>query len=203
MELVRHAQRRGLAVRVADGDPYELNCSLPLFVSRVAGPDNVGSSIDALLALTAFLPGCAYLYLPILLDYIPEHFWRPPSPGESGSEVPAAGSDAVLRAPNRAPIDARFVPQPSVAIRRRKLLEDFLQLRAEWDTDFGQNESFSASASDNGILEVRNVRRGVSLWINFSHRALSLPPNTSRRSATGGNRDSRVINPLGFVVVRS
>ncbi len=70
--LVRKAAEFGISARVIGGEPYELNCSLPYLYGQGTNAPGQSARIEMAVAISAFVPGWCFLYLPALLNYIPE-----------------------------------------------------------------------------------------------------------------------------------
>jgi hypothetical protein len=70
--LVRRAAAVGIKARIVDGEAYELNCSLPHLCGRDTDQEGRHRRLLIAVAISAFVPGWCFLYLPMLLDYEPE-----------------------------------------------------------------------------------------------------------------------------------
>lgn len=68
--LAALAESLDLGLRTINGNPYELNCSLPHVFSKVA--EDVFAPVRMTVVLTAVIDGIPYLYLPYLLGFQPE-----------------------------------------------------------------------------------------------------------------------------------
>ena len=71
-ELARLCNDWNLPVRVVNGERYEINSSLPFICSLGVDEPTTWQRILLVIALTGFLPGIPYLYLPFILGDIPE-----------------------------------------------------------------------------------------------------------------------------------
>jgi hypothetical protein len=72
-ELIEKAGDFGIPARIIEGSPYELNCSLPHLFSCGVAKDQGWHRIEIAVAVSCFISGWGSLYLPILLDHIPEN----------------------------------------------------------------------------------------------------------------------------------
>ena len=70
--LVDLAGRFGIRARNVGGEPYELNCALPDLLHRGTTPEGRWRRIEIAVAVSAFVSEWCFLYLPMLLDFVPE-----------------------------------------------------------------------------------------------------------------------------------
>jgi sucrose phosphorylase len=88
VELVCRAEAWGIPARSINGGPYELNCSLPYLLGYGLSDELRWRRICAAAAISAFVPGWCWLYLPMLLDHIPERAGVPTSDPRSLNRLP-------------------------------------------------------------------------------------------------------------------
>ena len=72
--FVRRAAAVGIKARIVDGEAYELNCSLPHLCGHNTDQEGRHRRLLIAVAISAFVPGWCFLYLPMLLDYEPERY---------------------------------------------------------------------------------------------------------------------------------
>lgn len=191
-DLEELSRRWSLPMRTADGDNYELNSSLPFICSL--GVDEAGTwrRILLIVALTSFLSGTPYFYLPFLVGDIPE------------SRTPRH-SDEDPRALNRCRLEfdaLRRFSSSSVAGSLRTLLTVMEAVR------LGSRENISASTlSSNSeetalILSRDNSRYVLACNLGTKHGVDFRHADNLRLVWQEGVSDS-MIEPLGVGIWRN
>ncbi len=71
-KILNFADSKKIKIRIANGTPYELNCSAPYLYSLINPGINVYDTILFSIAVTGMMPGWSYFYLPYIMGYIPE-----------------------------------------------------------------------------------------------------------------------------------
>src|SRR5690606_19223699 len=66
-KLLNFAKENNLNVRISGGSPYELNCSAPFLYSLIAPNIKIENIILFTIAITGFMPGWCYFYLPYVM----------------------------------------------------------------------------------------------------------------------------------------
>ena len=116
--LVDVAARFGIPVRKVEGEPYELNCALPDLLHRGTTPEGRWRRIEIAVAVSAFVSEWCFLYLPMLLDFVPDV---------------DAEADGDPRSSNRQPMPARVWRELAASERGeslRRLLAGLVRVHA-------------------------------------------------------------------------
>jgi hypothetical protein len=182
--LVDLANAEGLSVRVIDDDPYELNASFPRICAIRVSQPQTWQRLELAIALTCFLPGVAYLYLPMLLGYTPEY-----------EASPTEHSDP--RVLNRLPMPTRYVD----SLHREAAFSDLLDT-VGW---FSRQPRASLGAAQE--IGVRSTRSVLTVLLPKDDLAISLNLSTSEPAQVPSGRPLHArryadghLGPLGFVV---
>lgn len=117
----------GLAIRVVNDVPYEVNSSFPHICAVGVDRDLMFARIELAITLAMLIPGVPYLYLPILYGWRPEPALRRTADGRSDP-----------RRTNRIPIAREYVDAEHRAGRLRRMrrtLDVLMRLRAAYGLD--------------------------------------------------------------------
>lgn len=184
--LLCYAQRYNLSLRSVDGSPYELNSSFPYLCSLGVGPEQMRSRIDLAVAITGFLPGWSYFYLPALIGHIPER-----------SVVPA--DDPRLLNRQRIPLAVANAYLQSNACSSTF---DLLAWLAAMHKEYGEKEEFSVESVaciGSHLLSIKRASARIQLLANFDcTNSVSVANMTSGQWIGGHKSTADVVEPLGF-----
>jgi hypothetical protein len=187
--LVSESEVLGVEVRVIDEDPYEINTSLPLLYGRSVTNEQMFSRLELALAVTAFVPGWPYYYLPALLGYAPEGDY----PGDNDP-----------RSVNRQPISREHVAE-YVSSGRSTRLRSTLELLTRIEESFLASEPLephSVEVLAPSTLVIRRNAGEVGIAANFSKDS----PADVGRVLSGqtviwnGSLSGDRLDPLGYCV---
>lgn len=187
--LVRNASAIGITPRIIDGEPYELNSSLP-FLYRGSGntSDLRNARLHIAFALAAFVPGIAYLYLPALLGFEPE-------------AVGTADEDP--RTLNRLPVPVAFLQnllRASFARLSSELINDLLALNLGPGDPAQRRDNDVHYVPDSALLIVRSDL-SMAMLANFSSSKQAIVAPWILQSAVCTRRlHENLLDPMGFVI---
>jgi hypothetical protein len=189
-ELTTVARRLGVPSRIIGGSAYELNCTLPYLFSRDVDTSQGWHRIEIAIAVSGFISGWCFLYLPLLLNYFPE--WE-------GSQANIAGDDP--RSLNRQPIPAK-VWRRFLRSSRCKDVRALLSYLASVG-DGGHVTCFpsaEAPAEFKGrVLTVDCASHEVLLAANVdASRCIDVGSSVRGRLQLGRRVSGRTLGPLGF-----
>lgn len=189
--IVSFTRKLDLPLRMSDGEPYELNCSAPYLYECAGTREDVPDIIDLALAVSGIVPGWCYIYLPLLMGFIPETL----------STLPIDP-----RALNRTPIPIQVVTDyigSAIAKRRLRLLDVLVEMH---DDPLFVSESGVAQANvvDDGLLYIAVAAGRYTLIANFGiSECRMVPPEPSRELIYGSRYHDEVLGPFGFALWRS
>ena len=174
-----------LPVRSEDGEPYEINSSLPYICSLGVCEDSTWQRVVLIIVLTGFLSGIPYFYLPFVLCEIPEKW--------------ASIADKDPRSLNRSRIDIARIEKFSKSLRGtqlREALQTIYKVRIFHPEE--RVETVTSSSEPSVLILFRDSRRCV-FACNFSttHVATLRLPN-AMRLVWGSRTANRTLGPLGF-----
>jgi hypothetical protein len=192
--LVRHASAIGIPPRMINGEPYELNSSLP-FLYRIGAnsSDLRNARLHIAFALAAFAPGIAYLYLPALLGFEPE----------------VAGIDGIHdedpRSLNRLAVPTACLQellQDNFVRSSSDLIDDLLALElGPGDPGLRHSEDIHCVA-DSVLLMIRSDL-GMAMLANFSSSKQAIVAQHVLQGAICTRRlQQNLLEPLGFLIWR-
>jgi len=156
----------GIPIRVENGDPYELNCSLP-FLLQNAFPDYGDRALELAIVITGMSSGLAYFYLPILLNYSPET--------NTNSQAKNEAYDP--RELNREPITFNHLKKEKTkkwVVKCKMLLDTLSKIRANSDLP-DQDFKTSMNTYDKNVLTSITEDGRYRLVANLSGEQISLP----------------------------
>jgi len=185
-ELQRICEEWDLPVRIVDGESYEINSSLPFICSLGVNKKETWQRILLVIALTGFLPGIPYFYLPFILCDIPE--------------ARSIELDNDPRSLNRARLLISHIAKFTKSIRRGQL-HTLLRNIDRARTLYPDNGSTTVLSSDNADSVLVLTRDGDSCLFacNFSTRQDAMLKLSKKMKLIWGNRASnRTLGPLGF-----
>lgn len=190
-KLLQLASKYGLKVREIDGSPYEFNYSLPYLCSLgVSKIEDVMKKVELIIAVTGFLPGWSYMYLPFLSGYIPE-----------------------LSHPLTSELDPRIMNRQSIPVSQQKAVFDSppyssIYALLTWlgelhkESIHEAKESFIVHSSKvlrDGLLSMQRENSRIQLLANFSHsRSVKVLNLTNGKWFMGRGSSQQIIEPLGF-----
>ncbi|MGA2269043.1 MAG: alpha-amylase family glycosyl hydrolase [Bryobacteraceae bacterium] len=184
--IVSIAQRFALPIRISNGEYYELNSSFPHVCSLGVDGEGMWARLRMIAALTAFLPGWSYFYLPILLGDVPEDRYR---------------GDADPRLVNRLPLDPGSINTflASRDFNRMRLLLAYLfDLSHPSSDDHGLADPCVGLYGDS-VICVNWPGAGARLLCNFSkNRSLRLEVLHLAEPAYSERANATELRPLGF-----
>jgi hypothetical protein len=154
-DLIELSEAFGLEVRVIDGDPYEVNASLPYLYRLGVTTDQMLARVELSVAVTAFVPGWPYYYLPAILGYVPEDDHE---------------ADADPRSINRQPVSYRHVVE-YVASGRSVRVRDLLRVLGDIVGSFSRSEPLGPQSVETlapSTLVIRRNGGAVGIAANFS-----------------------------------
>jgi hypothetical protein len=185
-QLAAFAERCGIAVRVVDGVPYELNCSLPFLCSEGGERvDLVEARLEVALAISGFVSGWTYLYLPAIAGYSPEF---------DGTKDQEADPRALNRTPIPMSAWERFLGSSlrSTLVELATVIDEFKV------ASVARDESERARALSEEVLSIEYPKSRVRLCVNLNpdqETRIDFPSGRmlfGRRIVRGG------LGPLGF-----
>lgn len=189
-QLVDEAASYDLHPRIIEGEPYEFNCSLPFLCSLGIKQSEIWDRLKLAIAITSFLPGWTYLYLPFLLGYIPEHDY-------DFSNDP--------RALNRNPISS-LAWQTFVSSRHHDETRVLLEFLVKQEVDYLEKEDLqieNGKRYSKGLLVIKRRESKFCILANFnSNRSVDVKHLTSGDWLGGWRASSSRIEPFGFGIVR-
>jgi sucrose phosphorylase len=187
--LVSESAALGVEVRVIDDDPYEINTSLPFMYGRSVAHEQMLARLELALAVTAFVPGWPYYYLPALLEYAPEGHYK---------------GDTDPRSVNRRPISREHIAA-HIASGRSTRLRSILELLGRIEESFVGSERLEPQSVEVLVPSTLVIRRNsgeVGIVANFSKAA----PTDVRHVLNGktviwdGGLSGGRLDPLGYCV---
>jgi hypothetical protein len=189
-QLVSVATSFGIDTRIIRGIPYELNCSLPYLFSKGVSGVEAWWRIELAVAISSFISGWCFLYLPMLIGHVPETDNRP---------VDQASTDP--RSLNRRPIPyevwSRFARSAEAISIQRLLLH---VLKAAHDKGVHGKVVLAAPLEFGGrLLIVRRPLSRMILMVNGdTSKFCNIEALVRGRLVAGWRATTREISPLGF-----
>jgi hypothetical protein len=189
--VVSAAHAFGLAVRDRNGSHYELNSSLPYLCKVGCSDKEMWQRLELAIAITAFIPGWCYLYLPALIGDIPESRSAPTEDPRSRNrlDIPVT-------------VQEGFV-ESSKLTSARSLLELLESLRSAMGPDSGLG-SICVIQPNSGVIIVRRPSAGLVFCGNFLSDFMFKASCMRENSYVGGRTStSKWVGPLGFGIWRT
>lgn len=188
--LASTATALGISVRVIDGFPYELNCSLPYLYGKGVSRATRDARLQLAWALSCFLPGHAYIYLPALVGFEPDEI-------VSRSDDPRSLNRTELRE-----YAAREFLASPFGLETVQLMKELaaLQIPITARPSVGAS-ALSARAFGSCGLFLSMAQPARWMALNFSaNQAVQLPVNARSNIVCARRMDGSALAPLGFAV---
>jgi sucrose phosphorylase len=186
-ELVAAFSRHDIRPRIIENYPYEFNCSFPYVCSLGVDNEMMWRRIGLSIAITAFLPGICYIYLPTIYGFRPEY-----------DAFKVMSKDP--RSLNRAPMPKDFVMNVHSLINYKGILEIlniFTSITEDFDLDRHYPDDSIELVESSGVL-IKRACGHLSLVVNFdTEQSISLPSNTGQKLINFGVENGKLA-PLGF-----
>jgi len=188
--LTDFAQVNNMDLRIVNGHHYELNCSAPYLYMKIARNSCLSTIINFTIAVTGFMPGWSYYYLPYILGFIPESLHK-----DSRDEDP--------RSLNRKKIPIEYVKQHVKSqqySKLKRLLSILGSIRKEQDNNFT-----SIIETSKKLLIIITPDRKYKLIANFNDNNSYQIDKCflSDYILDSSSYEAPIIGPWGFVILRS
>ena len=188
-DLAKLCDHWKLPVRMVDGERYEINSSLPFICSLGVDKPTTWQRILLVVALTGFLPGIPYFYLPFILCDIPE------------SRGLTLGADP--RSLNRTRLIGAYVKEFS-QLKRSEELHALLcainSTRALYSDKEFKAHVFSSDVPDSVFAVTRGADCCLFACNLSSSRIAKVQLPKKMRLEWGSRATSHTLGPLGFGV---
>ncbi len=192
-KLVKWATSCEVPIRVANGIPYELNCSLPFLIQK-AYPNNPSGILEMILMLTGILNSIPYFYLPALVGFTPEISNTKVFPKRFPEDDP--------RTINRIPIIRETIEQTEfVRNRLPNILDSLSSIHRLYGEELIHNIA-TISTIENKLLHVSSANGAINGIFNFSEHDAVNPLETRQEhyAIYKGISNSKRIESGGYFI---
>jgi Alpha amylase, catalytic domain len=184
--ILSYAKSNSINLRVLDGEPYELNDSLPKLLELAGFRD--GDGLLAVALLTAIITGVPYLYLPAFASWVPDNAATPyvADPRAINRVAPPTGHIlSVFRSPYG--VRLREILEVLSEVRRRALLGS---------AHDGDDVEYAG-----GLLKiVRGSAASVTLYVNFGHSEVRINQHRQPPRLFNHFVPHRLLKPGGYAL---
>jgi sucrose phosphorylase len=189
-DLLSFAQENEISPLVHNGVAYELNCSLPYLLGVGMGPSEMQRRVSLTMAITIAVPGWCYLYMPYVLGYQPEIYFK------------CEENDP--RALNRKQIPlSHFEAYLNSAIKNERfgLIEYGQSFKKSIDV-CNLEDDYEIDVCDRSVLRIHLKSHNRWFYANLSTRTPArLTIENNARIAFNGGLYGATLNPLGYVFI--
>jgi hypothetical protein len=191
--LVESVTNLGISCRIIDGGPYEFNCSLPYLLSLDRGRDVGWHRIELAVAISCFVSGWAFLFLPILLNFMPEMQTEDVEPRDDPRYL------------NRLPVPLGVWRSAESSDRAESMwrLLDVLAASRYMGSPRDRANVSAADGFDGHVILIDRPLQRVRLIANISSdSSAKIDPIASGALFAGWRASSDVLAPCGFGIWR-
>jgi hypothetical protein len=174
---------------------YELNCSLPYLFGQGVSVLNRHRRIEIAVAISCFVSGWAFLYLPMLLGFMPEEGFA--DAVANGGEMDLEDPRTLNRTPMR-PAIWRNAQRSSGWHSMRGLIEFMIEIRRARAVE-GKAESILISGSTKNLLVIDRLSERLQLIVNVDSTRSEVVRTLCKGQLIEGRRaNDESVGPLGF-----